>query len=336
MKACVLLLQNLFCLASDESLNILLTVQQGGTHLGHIDVTGAQIGRQQTNRDVASGDTYRHAFLIRENRRSKATDLGTDVDHILCAESDSDRDEWVRVLAAWATGEYIQPPDTFLPSSDSNTAVPDTEIGHPTIPPATAPASAQPALQPRQASRDEGPRAATQTSAGPPSEAHMQKYFQNPFVANQERPSQPRHHQREDSAGRASLNSEGGAPAGDIDPPLQQRVLRKRNDQPHSDIPASSSLSSGLDSVAGVRPPSQQSHHGDNAPTAQSAQRPASPSKIATGKISGPMNGQPINAANFKSSKADRQNKTKSSFWNFARGGKSQHCPLPRIVSPLS
>ncbi|OXG12598.1 RalA-binding protein 1 [Cryptococcus neoformans Tu401-1] len=66
---------------------------RGGNHLGSIVITNAQIGRQ--NRPVDSSDErhLRHAFLIIE-----AGKKGTSHRHILCAESDMERDRWVDIL----------------------------------------------------------------------------------------------------------------------------------------------------------------------------------------------------------------------------------------------
>jgi RalA-binding protein 1 len=76
----------------------------GGPHLGAIKLQNAQIGKQQTQADNHSpsrGETddidnqYRHAFLILEPKRKDSSSL---VRHVLCAESDQERDEWVEAL----------------------------------------------------------------------------------------------------------------------------------------------------------------------------------------------------------------------------------------------
>jgi len=70
-----------------------------GHHLGSIRLANAQIGRQQ-NKNLAdpeapgSENAYRHAFLIMEQKGG----LKGPVKHILCAESDAERDEWVETL----------------------------------------------------------------------------------------------------------------------------------------------------------------------------------------------------------------------------------------------
>ncbi|KAI8389319.1 hypothetical protein BD560DRAFT_419567 [Blakeslea trispora] len=69
-----------------------------GTHLGSIRLTNAQIGTQMQNGSPAaeeSNSVYRHAFLIVEQKRIGSTHS---VRHILCANSDDDRDSWVHAL----------------------------------------------------------------------------------------------------------------------------------------------------------------------------------------------------------------------------------------------
>ncbi|CZT42801.1 related to BEM3 GTPase-activating protein for Cdc42p and Rho1p [Rhynchosporium secalis] len=76
----------------------------GGPHLGAIKLQNAQIGKQQQQADNhsparAEGDDaenqYRHAFLILEPKRKDSSSL---VRHVLCAESDQERDQWVEAL----------------------------------------------------------------------------------------------------------------------------------------------------------------------------------------------------------------------------------------------
>ena len=77
----------------------------GGTLLGTIKLVRAQIGRQSQPKLAGSGDEddsqYRHAFLIKEPKRK---DLNSFTDHVLCAESDAERDAWVEALLG-----YIKP-----------------------------------------------------------------------------------------------------------------------------------------------------------------------------------------------------------------------------------
>ena len=87
----------------------------GGALLGKITLHRAQIGRQSPPKASGSGDEgdgqYRHAFLIREPKRK---DSNSFMDHVLCAESDAERDAWVEALM-----EYIN-----WPESDSRSRPP--------------------------------------------------------------------------------------------------------------------------------------------------------------------------------------------------------------------
>ncbi|QSZ30097.1 hypothetical protein DSL72_004617 [Monilinia vaccinii-corymbosi] len=75
----------------------------GGQHLGGIKLQNAQIGKQSQQADDSSpsrdsedaDNQYRHAFLIMEPKSKDASSL---VRHVLCAESDKERDEWVEAL----------------------------------------------------------------------------------------------------------------------------------------------------------------------------------------------------------------------------------------------
>lgn len=72
----------------------------GGAHLGTIKLLNARIGRQSqsdpaAHTEVDAENQYRHAFLILEPKRK---DMNSHVRHVLCAESDAERDEWVETL----------------------------------------------------------------------------------------------------------------------------------------------------------------------------------------------------------------------------------------------
>ncbi|KAI8376221.1 uncharacterized protein BYT42DRAFT_645861 [Radiomyces spectabilis] len=73
---------------------------KGGNLLSTIRLTNAQIGRQTSANNVQALDdsftsVYRHAFLIMEQKRTGSSHV---VRHILCADSDEDRDEWIEAL----------------------------------------------------------------------------------------------------------------------------------------------------------------------------------------------------------------------------------------------
>ena len=76
-----------------------------GAHLGTIKLQSAQIGKQSSQassgnspsrpKDDDPENQYRHAFLILEPKRKDSKSL---VRHVLCAESDEERDSWVELL----------------------------------------------------------------------------------------------------------------------------------------------------------------------------------------------------------------------------------------------
>ncbi|KAJ1327476.1 RalA-binding protein 1 [Microdochium nivale] len=83
----------------------------GGAHLGTIKLQKAQIGKQsQHNNDAGSANgedsdnQYRHAFLVMEPKKK---DSSSHVKHVLCAESDVERDQWVETLLHWI--DYVEP-----------------------------------------------------------------------------------------------------------------------------------------------------------------------------------------------------------------------------------
>ena len=75
----------------------------GGSVLGTIKLQSAHIGKQSpvnSSHSPSRGPddhdgVYRHAFLIREPKRR---DKDSFMDHVLCAESDAERDSWVAAL----------------------------------------------------------------------------------------------------------------------------------------------------------------------------------------------------------------------------------------------
>jgi len=79
----------------------------GGPHLGVIKLHGAKIGKQNMPTDNFSPSRpepedpdkqARHAFLVLEPKKRDANTL---VRHVLCAESDDERDAWVEALMQW-------------------------------------------------------------------------------------------------------------------------------------------------------------------------------------------------------------------------------------------
>ena len=78
---------------------------QNGPQIGVIKLYKAQIGKQSqaashdaTGKEEEADNQYRHAFLVLEPKRKDSSSL---VRHVLCAESDEERDAWVAALLKW-------------------------------------------------------------------------------------------------------------------------------------------------------------------------------------------------------------------------------------------
>lgn len=113
----------------------------GGAHLGTIRLRNAQIGKQshtQSNENQSPArpttgeeldNQFRHAFLIME---PKKRDSSAYVKHILCAESDKERDVWVDVLLQWIDyqdPDDSRPPQGTKPAHDQQVSGPDHPSG---------------------------------------------------------------------------------------------------------------------------------------------------------------------------------------------------------------
>lgn len=91
---------------------------RGGAQIGSINIREAQIGRQQKSSASSEQDenAYRHAFLILEKREGSHDEPSHIARHVLCAESDEERDDWVDVLVR-AIAELDGPSVDETPSS---------------------------------------------------------------------------------------------------------------------------------------------------------------------------------------------------------------------------
>lgn len=90
--------------------------QRGGPLLGSIPVVRAKIGKQHKDSASDANDekAYRHAFLLIEPSNPGGP---APVRHVLCAESDEDRDAWVEALMKHVGGEFEE---TARPSTSSS------------------------------------------------------------------------------------------------------------------------------------------------------------------------------------------------------------------------
>ncbi|ESK85055.1 hypothetical protein Moror_15699 [Moniliophthora roreri MCA 2997] len=325
---------------------------RGGTHLGSINVAGAQIGRQQRNPSAAPSDDekeYRHAFLIVEAKKGPG---GNHPRHVLCAESDAERDSWVEILVRYFSGTYSEEPVSYGPSPGSSTQ-----------PRPSVSSEATPRKPVRGLSRDDV--AISKGAAIPMSQlapdGNNAKFFQTPSGG--------------DEPARPSSPSKTPDQLPITDSQTAKRILERGYGQPSS-VPDSSPLSNGIspavpaqeraNSELGHYPdmqpsPRPQRHHSperhrskdqqhklvshiggpdsSSSPTASSpSERIPSPEKLESAnnkvKISGPLNGAPIPAGykfggketppesttTTNTSSSDRREKAKSrSFWGFGR-----------------
>lgn len=78
---------------------------EGGAQLGSIELHGAQIGKRRQDDTASDIDKhYDHAILIVEPKKGSST-----MKHVLCAESDEERDLWVEALLPWTN--YVDSKD---------------------------------------------------------------------------------------------------------------------------------------------------------------------------------------------------------------------------------
>lgn len=296
-------------------------------------ITGAQIGRQQRTPDRKENDEdteYRHAFLIIEAKRGPG---GSNARHVLCAESDADRDGWVEILVRYVTGKYEEElggstlVGSFADSRASTSSEAPSDMGTPTrrtrnIEIAGAVPLSQVAPEPANAKLFSTPipEESPAQSISLPSEGPLSSSLpvSSPLIPNDDPDALPNVSQR--------ANSEMGHYADLTD---QRAVGANKSKQV-----AASSDQRRKERRRSMNP----------LKTASIPERPSSPEKdpavLQTPrvdvngkvKISGPMNGTPIPAGYKFGGKdappdqltaSERRDKTKSrSFWGF---GRQQH-----------
>ncbi|KAJ4473739.1 hypothetical protein J3R30DRAFT_3511370 [Lentinula aciculospora] len=327
---------------------------RGGTHLGSITVTGAQIGRQQRNNTTPSTDEekeYRHAFLIVEAKKGPG---GNHPRHVLCAESDAERDSWVEILVRYFTGTYSEEPVAYAPAPIAPPP-PPPYVNTTPQPPSGVPRtslSADPRKPSRSFSKDDiGVEKRAIPLSQLPQDATNAKLFS--------RPSQ------DDYSHSSSPSKSIAAPV--VDPrnpewPQQGQPSSLPDSSPLSNPPPSLDPGQRANSEMGHYPdvqtvraqqqrqsPELYRHRGESSKQSQVSpggplltDRVPSPEKMDKVKISAPMNGAPIPAgykfgkdtpseASLTPSASDRREKAKSrSFWGFGRpGGGGDKNPVP-------
>lgn len=311
---------------------------RGGQQLGSIQITGAQIARQQRkeNAPVDEDNEYRHAFLIVEAKKGPG---GSHPRHVLCAESDEERDSWVELLVRYHSGSYNE--DFVVNPSPGMSSVNSNSV-----------AAASSPIQPRAStsSNDSGQR-----KQRPP--LNMDEYTQRP--PSPSRSVDPSPIDRNGAAAafhdaqmrRIASNGTSGSlpdpsplsaiPPMPIGTPVSERAASELGHYPDLQAPPGSARQR---SPERHRPREifegrHNNYSASNLSTSQQAppDRAPSPEKpdLSKVKISGPMGGTLI-PSGFKfgkesnpeptTSSADRREKAKSrGFWGFgkASGGNS-------------
>ncbi|KAF8518022.1 RhoGAP-domain-containing protein [Hysterangium stoloniferum] len=320
---------------------------RGGTHLGSISITGAQIGRQQKTATPGSADDeneYRHAFLIIEMKKGANT---PHTRHVLCAESDHERDSWVDVLVRYVMGTYD---DTGISISSSTTAFspaqPRPSISSMTSMDSSATPTKRPIkvdniakgnampisqLPPEQLSAKLYPSTSDSASLSPleryPSPLAPDRTLQSISEAplSSSLPTQL------DAGGGGILSQRAASELGhypDLTPRNQTGYLDPRMTPNHRQEKqyVRGSMHPSLATVHSSPTPSSGNHPNERAPSPIDLSPSDTTSKV---KISGPINGTPIPAgykfgakdAPDAGSSSDRDRKAKSrNFWGFGRG----------------
>lgn len=92
-----------WCLVDGPALEIY--DQPAGNLIEQIKLSGSQIGRQSAD-IVAEERGYRHAFLILESSKSSKIS-GAYPKHFFCAESDTERDEWIAAMVEFTENDPL-------------------------------------------------------------------------------------------------------------------------------------------------------------------------------------------------------------------------------------
>ncbi|EAU90131.2 signal transducer [Coprinopsis cinerea okayama7 len=334
---------------------------RGGQHLGSITITGAQIARQhRTERSTSTDEEneYRHAFLIVEAKKGPG---GSHPRHVLCAESDEERDAWVELLVRYYTGTYNEDlvfnPTSGISSANSNSVA--AQGNYPANSPTQTRTSSDIPLA--SASRKQPTRPPISLD-DPRSSSPSRSVDPSPIDRSGPGPTYY------DAQMRRVASERGGLPSSLPDPSPLSSVPPIQLDSSNPVERAASEMGHYPDlqeirQVPGSAQPRQRSperhrprdvyegrHTNFSSTNLASAgplpDRAPSPEKpdLSKVKISGPMNGTPIpsgfkfgkdNSSEQSTSSAERREKAKSrSFWGFGKtsGGDKQPSFTPRAV----
>ncbi|GJN91954.1 hypothetical protein Rhopal_004982-T1 [Rhodotorula paludigena] len=306
----------------------------GGNKLGDIPLSAATIGRQSSRATDVGEDAYLHAFLIRVQSEKE------EADHILCAENDEARDAWVQAITRYlprygersgsmsgASGASAKPNGLVASSSTGSGLGAGSEKGQqqgsaggsnaplpaPPVPTVISPEPETP--QPKERRRSgSGP-----SSVGAQQEQQSQEPQSRGLSARSagELPSSVSLPSNLDALARGMPALEGAS-----------KKISTISEAPESGSTtpggptSSSSRSNKLQAPSSRRPSADRTLSPDRRPepVGPLPPPPVSTSKYSASNVSGPMNAVPL-PSGYDFKKAERQKKTKSSFWNFASRG---------------
>ncbi|CED82575.1 Rac GTPase-activating protein BCR/ABR [Phaffia rhodozyma] len=318
---------------------------KGGPYVGSIPIAGAQIGRSKESTE-GNDPHQRHAFLIIESSISGSK--GTR--HVLCAETDEDRDEWVKMLVRFTTGDF--PRATNSTPQDQQAAEKSPTIGIPRSSTNNSLKGVQRKPSVRKLSKDDiivGPAkplsqvnqstlSRTNLTTGPPAST-VAAAAEIPLEAP------PRMFDSGRRGSTSSVRSDAGL--------LSVITERPFGLSPNGNGPFASNSGAQPDSrsqrqsnlppprvVSRLPPPSR------SPPITQGSLQEEKDSFRSRHKISGPQGGAPIPAGfkfGAKDDLPDRERKSKSGRWGFGFGkisGSSSHSNLvaarPVFAVPLA
>ncbi|KAH7890731.1 hypothetical protein F5I97DRAFT_1974384 [Phlebopus sp. FC_14] len=330
---------------------------RGGAHLGSIVITNSQIGRQQRSNDSDDERNYRHAFLIIEAKKGPG---GSNPRHVLCAESDTERDSWVDILVRYVTGTFN---DDALSSTSAGQSMGSGQ-------PRSSTSSNQDGLNTsntkrgmRAMSKDDISRGTAVPISQLAPDANNAKFFQtaprpgsNPVDDFHSSPTKSTHTSPPmssslpttsplDAAGQGLVSFRAKSELGhypDMDrcgvypkqepmTPEPNRIREQRRDR--------KSYHPGLSAVSGSPTATTFPERASSPDINSTPVRGGDPNNKV--KISGPLSGAPIPAgykfggkdASAEGTPSDRREKAKSrSFWNFGRPMDKSTVSAPRAV----
>lgn len=278
---------------------------RNGSKLGEISLQGAAIGRQSSSRAAADGsvseDAYLHAFLIRtQNEKEK------EEDHILCAENDDIRDRWVQALTTVQTrsnGGQAQAAGVARGVGERERTEFESPVSPLPTPTVIPPSDSDPSSLSQYDRRRSGSGPVPASAAMPEQDPRgLSARLGGDFPPSVSLPANL------DAVARNGTSSDSKKPA--------------HSDSGHSAFganPASNKLQPPPSRRSNAAAPDRPLSPDGRRPDAQLQSGPTS--KYSASDVSGPMNAVPL-PSGYEFKKAERQKKTKSSFWNFAARGK--------------